>query len=59
VADDVEDGDGDAAADSNGIVWVRAEAWGPAGAKTAIEAIVRRGPEGVPPAAVVAWRVTR
>jgi hypothetical protein len=59
VADDVEDGDGDAAVDSNGVVWVRAEAWGPAGARAAIEAVVRRGPDGVPPAAVVAWRVAR
>jgi hypothetical protein len=59
VADDVEDGDGHAAADTNGVVWVRAEAWGPAGARTAIEAIVRQGPDGVPPAAVLGWRLTR
>jgi type II secretory pathway pseudopilin PulG len=59
IADDVEDGDGDAGADANGVVWVRAEAWGPAGARAAVEAIVRRAPEGDPPAAVAGWRIVR
>jgi hypothetical protein len=59
VAYKVDDGDDDAQADANGVVWVRAEAWGSAGARAAIEAVVRRGPDAVPPAAVVAWRVVR
>lgn len=59
LADDVEDGDGDPAADTNGTVWVRSEAWGPAGARIALEAIVRRGPDGDPPAAVAGWRAVR
>lgn len=59
VADDAEDGDGDPYADANAVVWVRVEAWGSAGARAALEAIVRRGPDGIPPAAVAAWRAVR
>jgi hypothetical protein len=59
IADDVDDGDGEAEADANGVVWVHAEARGSAGARAAVEAVVRRGADGHPPAAVVAWRAVR
>jgi hypothetical protein len=59
IADDVEDEDGDPAADANGRLWVRAEAWGPAGARAAVEAIVRRDPDGDSQARVGAWRSVR
>jgi hypothetical protein len=60
VADDADDGDGDPYADANAVIWVRVEAWGAAGARAAVEVIVRRGgPDGIPPAAVAAWRTVR
>ena len=40
VADDGEDGDGDAARDSNSRVMLRVEAYGAAGAHRSIEAVV-------------------
>jgi hypothetical protein len=66
VADDPDDGDGDASRDANGVLLVRAEAFNVRGAWRAVEAtlaasIVRDG-AGVPIAssvAVVAWSEAR
>lgn len=49
VADDVDDGDGDPLRDSNGVLEVRAEAFGPSGARRRIEVVLaRREMIGVP-----------
>ena len=42
VADDGDDGDGDPLRDSNGVVMLRAEAFGPSGARRRIDAVVAR-----------------
>ena len=54
VQDDGGDGDGDPAKDSNGIVLVCAEAYGPGGARRRVEASIgRAAPGGV---RLLAWR---
>ena len=64
IADDRDDGDGDAAADSNNRILVRSEAVTPLGARKAIEAAVER-PGGPAPEApgrglrVLTWRERR
>lgn len=57
VADDGEDGDGDAHHDSNGIVLIYSEAYGVAGARRAVEATVARTPEGT--LRVLSWKDVR
>ncbi len=42
IGDDLADGDGSPATDSNGVVSVRAQALGPSGARTTLEAILAR-----------------
>jgi Tfp pilus assembly protein PilX len=42
VADDGDDGDGDPLRDSDGVVMLRAEAFGPSGARRRIDAVVAR-----------------
>jgi Tfp pilus assembly protein PilX len=42
VADDPSDVDGSASADSNGIVTIHSEAWGPGGARRVVEATIAR-----------------
>ncbi len=64
VADDRDDGDGDAAADSNNRILVRSEAVTPLGARKAIEAAVERPGGGAPGPArrglrVLTWRERR
>lgn len=64
IGDDGEDGDGDAAIDSNGRVYVHAEAFAPGGARRAVEAAFGRvaapGPEGAPSAVrLLVWRELR
>jgi hypothetical protein len=57
VQDDGGDGDGDPAKDSNGIVLVSAEAYGPGGARRRVEASIGRvAPGGV---RLLAWRDER
>jgi hypothetical protein len=57
IQDDGGDGDGDAGTDSNGVVVVCAEAYGPAGARRRVEATIGRvGPGAV---RVLAWRDER
>jgi len=53
IADDVMDGDGMAGEDSNGVLMVRAEAFGPRGASRTVVAHIRRGPADVQ---VLSWR---
>ncbi len=53
VADDVMDADGIAAEDDNGLVMIRAEAFGLGGAARAVVAHVRRVEDGV---RIVSWR---
>lgn len=64
IADDREDGDGNALADANGRLYVHAEAFAPAGARRGIEATFGRtaavGPSGSPSAVqMLAWRELR
>jgi hypothetical protein len=42
IADDVEDGDGDAARDSNGVLLIHAAALGRGGARRMFQAVIRR-----------------
>ena len=62
VRDDEGDGDGNGEIDANGILWVRAEAHQPDGARRAVEAVIERRLGGSPPQAavmVVRWREVR
>jgi hypothetical protein len=64
IADDVEDGDGDAVRDTNGRVCVHAEAFAPAGARRGVEATFARaagpGPGGAASAVqMLIWRDLR
>ena len=66
VADDPEDGDGDPARDSNGVILVRAEAFDVRGAWRAVDvtlgAAIVRDADGTPIASrvsVIAWREAR
>jgi hypothetical protein len=57
IADDPFDGDGDSGADANGRLLVRAQAFGPRGARRSVEAVIGR----VGPAAIqlVSWKELR
>ena len=57
VADDPSDADGNASADSNGMLTLRAEARGPGGARRAVEATVDRTGSGA--VNVISWREVR
>ncbi|CAN5440555.1 hypothetical protein BH23ACI1_BH23ACI1_12750 [soil metagenome] len=59
IADDEGEDDGDPAVDANGVLWVRAEAFGRGSARTAVEALVRRNPPEEGATAVIGWRLTR
>jgi hypothetical protein len=64
IADDPADGDGDPAADNNGVLRVHAQALGPTGARRIVEAVVTRPSIGSPalPAPgvrVLSWREVR
>ncbi len=63
VADDSSDGDGNPAADANGVVELHAHALSPGGGRKVVEALVQRAPPGagLPPAAlkVLSWRDVR
>lgn len=59
IADDADDGDGDPGSDANGIVWVRAAAYGRGHARSIIEALIRRDLDAGLPAGVIGWRATR
>ena len=64
IADDTDDGDGDAMRDGNGRVYVHAEAFAPAGARRGVEATFGRvaapGPAGAPSAVqMLVWRELR
>lgn len=64
VADDPGDGDGNPAADSNGMVHLHAQAIGPLGARRLVEALVQRqvigdGGHPGPGARVLSWREVR
>lgn len=68
VADDIGDGDADPMSDANGVVVLRAEAFGPRGARAAVEAVIARAPAdaaeagGAAPLSgvrVIAWRDVR
>jgi hypothetical protein len=61
VADDPDDGDGDPAVDSNGILGLYAQALGPRGARQVLDALIQRAPaagEDPPPSRVriLSWR---
>jgi hypothetical protein len=56
VADDAAEADGDAGRDSNGLIAIRAEAFGPQGMQRAIEATLATGGFGVK---LVSWRDVR
>lgn len=56
VADDEAEGDGAAEADSNQTVWVRAVAYGPRGARRAVEGLVVREAAAPGPLRRVIWR---
>jgi hypothetical protein len=53
VADDAADGDGQPLSDSNNVLVVRGEAFGPMGVSRAVEAVVERAAAGI---RVVSWR---
>jgi hypothetical protein len=60
IADDVDDGDGQPSHDSNGMLVVRAQAFGIRGARSTVETLVSRADgEGTQPSAVhlVVWRM--
>jgi hypothetical protein len=57
VADDVADVDGDAGADSNGVVMIRAQALGPGGLQRTLLIVIRRDEAGG--CRVVSWREVR
>ena len=64
VADDPDDGDGDPAVDSNGILGIYAQALGPRGARRVVDALIRRAPavEDEPPpprVRILSWREGR
>ncbi|HET7694656.1 MAG TPA: hypothetical protein VFK57_03040 [Vicinamibacterales bacterium] len=50
VADDPSDGDGDPQVDSNGILWVRAAAYGPGSARAVTAVSVQKSPPPAGPA---------
>lgn len=54
IADDPFESDGEATADSNNMIVIRAEGRGPAGARHALEATVGRAASGEP--TLIAWR---
>ena len=56
VADDPFDGDGDPLVDTNGLVQVRAEAFGGLGTRRAAVAVIARRGSGPGPVRRVAWR---
>jgi hypothetical protein len=53
IADDPADRDGQPSVDSNGLVVVRSEAFGPMGVHRGVEAVVERSGAGI---SVVSWR---
>jgi hypothetical protein len=53
VADDVMETDGSSSEDSNGLLMIRVESYGPTGAGRAVVAHIRRDPDNV---RVVSWR---
>jgi hypothetical protein len=58
TADNGEDGDGNPAEDTDGIVIVHAEAYGPDGVRRAVECSVKRGATGAPPR-ILSWHELR
>jgi hypothetical protein len=59
VADDPAEQDGDPSRDSNGVLMLRAEAFGPLAARSIVEATVKRPAGAVRAVSVVAWRHIR
>lgn len=60
VADDPADGDGNPAADTNGVVELLAQALGGNGGRRVVHATVERPPTATPPGLrLVSWRETR
>jgi hypothetical protein len=64
VSDDPDDGDGNPAADTNGVLAIYAQALGPGGIRRVVDALIRRdaaGQAGPPPPGVriLSWRETR
>lgn len=64
VSDDPADGDGDPAADNNGVLRIHARALGPRGGRRIVEAVVQRPMIGSPAAPapgvrLVSWREVR
>ena len=63
AADDSADGDGNPAADANGIIELHAHALAPGGGRRVVTALIQRPPAGAgaPPGAlkVLSWRDVR
>lgn len=57
IADDPFDGDGDPGADANGRLLVRAQAFGPRGARRSVEAVIGRAGSGA--IQMVSWKELR
>ncbi len=59
VADDPEDGDGNAAVDSNGVVLLHGHALGPRGGRQVIDAAIGRDTPAPAPVRIISWREGR
>ncbi|MDQ3488437.1 MAG: hypothetical protein M3468_11985 [Acidobacteriota bacterium] len=59
VADDPEDGDGNAAIDSNGVVLLHGHALGPRGGRQVIDAAIGRDTSALAPVRIISWREGR
>lgn len=63
VADDTADGDGNPAADANGLIELHAQALGPGGGRRVVEVLLKRPPMAAGPPApglrVLTWREVR
>ena len=57
VADDPSETDGVPSVDSNGILALHAEAYGPAGTERSIDATIARPPAGRPGTRLLSWRL--
>jgi hypothetical protein len=57
VADDPSDADGNPSVDTNGVVTIHADAWGPGGARRMVEATVARAAAGA--VRMISWREVR
>ena len=59
LADDQDDGDGNPAVDTNGVVLLHGQALGPRGGRQVIDAVIGRGASASSPVRIISWREGR